>query len=130
MNQNEFEATEIIAPLLNTSSRLRIANIAVTTSSARHNLATRITSATRGRYLRFTAHGGDIAIAFNNADSGSVDNTTTTSGVSECDIIPDGQSREWKLVDDYTWCIVQGSGACVLRVAVASRAQGQTAADL
>jgi len=130
MNQNDFEAMECIAPLLNTSTRLRIANIAVTTTSARHNLATRLSTTSAGHYFRFTAHGGDIAIAFNNADSGAVSNTTTTSGVTECEIIPDGQTREWKLVDDYTWAIVQGSGDCILRVALSSRAQGQAASAL
>lgn len=129
MNQEEFEYMVSIAPLLNTSARLRIARIAVTTSSARHDLSLRITGWNQG-WLTFRAVGGDVSLAFNNADAGTVDRTTTSSGATECVTIPDGDTVEWKMVDDFKWLIVQGSASCVLEVAKSSRRQGQTASEI
>ncbi len=129
MNQNEFEAMECITPLLNTTAKERIANVAVTTSSARHDMTARLSNLTAGHYYDFTADGGDVGVAFNNANAGAVDRTTTTSGVTECAVIPNGQTRCWKFVDDYTWMIVQGSTTCILRVALSSRAPGQVVGE-
>lgn len=127
MNQNEFEALEIITPLLNTATKKRIANISVTTASARHDLTLRLTSLTAGHYYDFTAVGGDVSLAFNNADAGTVDRGATASGVTECITIPNGQTKSWKFVGQYTWLVVQGSAACRLEIALSSRAQGQLA---
>ena len=129
MNQNEFEAMECITPLLNTSTRKRQANIAVTTSSARHDLTLRLRGLTQGHYYDFMADGGDVALALNNSDAGTVDRTTTSSGATECHVIPNGQTRSWKFVDNYTWLVVQGSAACILRIALSSRAPGQNVGD-
>lgn len=122
---NIAEATHRIAPLLNTATMLRGAAISVTTSSARHDLTLRLTKVLDGHYYSFRAEGGTVYLAFNNADSGAVDETAVAAGVTECYSIPDGSEEDWQIPANYTWLIVKGSVACKLRIALSSKNPNQ-----
>lgn len=123
---SDIEAGYRITPLLNTATNRRIANIAVTTSSARHDLALRLTKCTEGHYYTFKALGGTVYLAFNNADAGTVDETAATAGVTECFALTDGETTDWEFTDNYTWLIVKGSAAANLRIALSSKNPNQT----
>jgi hypothetical protein len=125
MSQLDLEAVNPIGPLLG-----QIRAIAVTTSSARFDLSALAEFGTGGdemaRVFRFTANGGDVYIAFNTSNAGSIDETNTTAGnATQCDVIPDGQFRDFRMpyvngTGLATWLLVKGSVACKLRISKSS----------
>jgi len=130
MSQLDLEAVNPIAPLMG-----KIRAIAVTTSSARHNLAALAEFGTGGddmaRVFRLRANGADVYYFFNNADAGTVDEANTTAGnANQCDVIPNGTFIDVRLpwvkigggatAGLATWLLVKGSAACVLRVTLSS----------
>ena len=130
MSQLDLEAVNPIAPLMG-----KIRAIAVTTSSARHNLAALAEFGTGGddmaRVFRLEADGADVYFFFNNADAGTVDQTNTTAGnANQCAVIPMGQFRDVRMpwvkagagatTGIATWLVVKGSAACTLRITLSS----------
>jgi len=122
---NAAEANHRVCPILNSSAIKRLAAISVTTSSARHDLTLRLTNVNDGHYYTFRAEGGTVYLAFNNADSGSVDETAVAAGVTECFCLPDGAEEDWQVPSGYTWLVVKGSAACKLRIALSSKNPSQ-----
>ncbi len=120
----EIEAANIIAPVLNGAglhARNRIAAIATSTSSARSDLSTLITDVGKGHYLTLMADGGDIYIALNNADAGSIDETATGAGATVPWKLEDSVPQHFRLVDNFYWLIHKAaSGTPKLRVYLSS----------
>ena len=120
------EDLEVITPVINTASRLRGCVVAITTSSARTNLATLLTNEDGGHIYDFTADGGNVYLFMNNADAGTIDETATGAGVTVAGrVIFNGQTLPLKFVNDYTWLVAKGSAACNLRIQLSSRGRGQ-----
>lgn len=124
MSQLDLEAVNPIGPMLG-----KIRAVAVTTSSARHDLAALAEFGTGNelsRVLRLEANGGDVYYAFNTSDAGTVDEANTTAGnATQCAVIPDGQFRDIRVpyvrgTGLASWLLVKGSAACVLRVSLSS----------
>ena len=128
----QTEAANIVAPLLNTSARRRIGAIAITSTSTVFDLSTYITTITAGHYLSFIADGADVYVAFNDANSGTVDNTVTTAGaVTVCYLLKDGVEKNFRLIGDHKYLVAKtASGTATLRVAVSSLSPTQSAADI
>ncbi len=120
----ELEAANIIAPVLNGAGRRalnRIAAIATSTSSARTDLSTLISDVGDGHYLTLMADGGDIYIAFNNADAGSIDETATGAGATVPWKLEDSVPQHFRIVENFYWAIHKAaSGAPKLRVYLSS----------
>jgi hypothetical protein len=133
-DQVRAEAANIIAPLMNntTTVRKRIAAVAITSTSARFDLSTYLTSFGAGHYLSFTAIGADVYVAFNNADSGTVDPTVTTSGAATvCYPLKDGVEKHLRMVENFSWLVARtSSGSATLYIAVASLGPSQGSADI
>jgi hypothetical protein len=130
MSQLDLEAVNPIAPLLG-----KIRAIAVTTSSARFDIAAMTEFGSGGddlaRVFRFEATGGDVYIAFNTSNAGSIDETNTTaSNATQCAVVRDGTFKDYRLpyvrlgggvpAGLATWILVKGSVACTLRVSLSS----------
>jgi hypothetical protein len=126
----EFEYLNLLPPLLNTATKLRTTVIDVTTSSARHDLTTLLSSVKNGHYIEMTADGCDVYYAFNDADSGSVDETAQTSGVTACAVLFDGAQKTVKIFGAHTWLILKGSTDGSLRINIASIDAGQSPKDV
>lgn len=120
----EIEAANIIAPVLNGAgvhARNRIAAIATSTSSAVTDLTSLISDVGKGHYLTFMADGGDIYVAFNNANSGSIDETATGAGVTIPWKLEDSLPQHFRIVENYTYIITKAAtGTPKLRVYVSS----------
>ncbi len=56
---------------------------------------------------------------FNNANSGTVDETAT-SGATQAYLLPANVPRTYNLAHGYTWLVVKGAAACKLRVHISS----------
>ena len=123
---NEFEDLEVIVPVINTDTKVRGCVVAITTSSARTNLAALLNGTRSGHVFDFTADGGNVYLFFNNADAGTIDETATGAGVTVAGrVIFNGQTVPLKFVNNYTWLVAKGSAACNLRVQLSSRGNGQ-----
>lgn len=128
MNGELFHDLEIIAPLINTATRLRGCVVAITTSSARTNLAPLLTALNQGdaNYFDFTADGGNVYFFLNNSDAGTIDEAATGAGVTVAGgVLFNGVTRSFKIPNGYTWIVAKGSAACNLRIAVSSRGYNQ-----
>lgn len=133
----EQEAANAIAPLLNKTGQVAQGVVAVTSASARENIA-QLTAGLRGHFLTLHADGGDVYVAFNSADAGAIDDTATGYGVTICQRIPSGQDRSWRIpgVDSpdataYQWLIHKtASGTAKLRLYISSLGQSENARDL
>lgn len=138
MNGEEYKDLQTIVPLINTAAsagnaaRFRSAAIDVTAVSAVINLLTYFPELTPGgahdgQYFDFTADGGNIYLFANNANGGTVDSAARTAGGATVagGVLFNGQTKPWRIPSGYTYLVVQGSGACVLRIALSSTAYGQ-----
>lgn len=124
-SQVEVEAANIIAPGVNgigLHARNRIGAIATSTTSARANLATYISDYDDGHYLTFVADGGDVYIAFTNADSGVIDQTTVTAGnAAVCWKLSADVPQHFRILENFTWLIHKAStGTPTLRFYLSS----------
>lgn len=116
-------AFDVQAPRLNQTDQTYIMVEDVTTSSSTPkdlSASANFNELAQSCFLTFQADGGDVYFAFNNANSGSIDETAT-SGATRCWKIPDGTSIDRKLSDGFTWLITKGSAACKLRIQVSSK---------
>lgn len=121
MNEVLLEAENVIAPVLNGAgpgAKNRIACVSVTTSSARTDLSTLLSDWAAGHFITICPE-ADVYIAFNNADSGTVDETAT-SGATVCWLIPAKSYFHVRMVKNYSWLIVKGTSACKLRAYISS----------
>ncbi len=135
MSQLDLEAVNPIAARMG-----KIRAIAVTTTSARHNLAALAEFGTGGddmaRVFRLRADGGDVYYFFNNADAGTVDQEEVAAGdADQCDVIPSGTFIDvrmpWVKIGGgataglATWLVVKGSVVCTLRISISSEEPGK-----
>jgi hypothetical protein len=134
MHQVHFEASNIIAPLLNTTgtgAKARIGALPITATSTRFDLSTYLTAWDDGHFLVLLADGADVYLAFNNADSGTVDPAVTTAGaatVAYC--LKNGVEKHLRIPNDYKWLVARtSSGTTTLRVAIASLGPSQNAGE-
>jgi hypothetical protein len=122
MSSVEYEAANIIAPVLNGSGakgRDRILAIEITDTSARVDLSGLIPEIGNGHYLTAMADGADVYFAFNNADSGTVDDAATDDGATVCWKLPVDQPQHFRLVQNFHWLVAKtASGTALLRIYV------------
>lgn len=130
-----YKDARVVAPIINTSGKVRQVVIAVTGTSARVNLAGSSYFSTAlaadgpldGQVFDFTADGGNVYFFFNNSDAGTADNNATGNGVTVCGgVLFDGVTKPFIIPNGYTWLVVIGSGACNLRIALSSTSPSQT----
>ncbi len=127
LNEDLYKDLRVVPPIINTTTKVRQQVVAITTSSARTNLAALMTGlagdgALDGQYLDFTADGGNVYLFFNNADAGTIDETATGAGVTVAGgVIFNGQTKPYIVPNGYTWIVAKGSAACNLRIAVSSQ---------
>jgi hypothetical protein len=126
----DFEYMNLLPPLLNTATKLRTTVIDVTTSIARVDLTTLLSTVKAGHYIEMTADGCDVYYAFNDANSGSVDETVQTSDVTACAVLFDGMQKTVKIFGSHTWLILKGSADGSLRINIASIDAGQSTKDV
>ena len=96
----------------------KCAVVAVTTSSAITDLTadSRISAhLADGSILTFLADGADVYIAFNNANSGTIDETVT-SGATSCFKLVSNQPTPIQMARGYTFMLVKAASACKLRI--------------
>lgn len=129
----EQEAANIIAPLVNIAAAAGVPAqvtqmaIAVTTTSTVQDLSG-ISAIGRGHFITLQADGGDVYIAFNKVNGGTIDNTATGVGTGICQRIPSGQDRTYRLpnVDSpndtaYQYLLHKTStGTATLRISISS----------
>lgn len=126
-SHEEYE--NLLPPLLNTATRLRITVLDVTTTSARFNLGALLTTAGQ-HFIEMTADGCDVYYAFNDSDAGTVDETVQTSGVTACAVLFDGAQKTVKLFGNHKWIVLKGSTDGSLRINIASLDAGQSPKDV
>lgn len=126
-SHEEYE--NLLPPLLNTATKLRITVLDVTTTSARFNLGALLSTAGK-HFIEMTAHGCDVYYAFNDSDAGTVDETVQTSGVTACAVLFDGVQKTVKLFGDHKWIVLKGSTDGSLRINIASLDAGQSPKDV
>ncbi len=132
ISNEDYKDLQTILPVLNTSAKVRGCVIAVTTASARTNVASLIPGIAAGeiydgQYFDFTADGGNIYLAQTNGDAGSLDETATGAGATVAGgVIFNGQTKPYKFTSGYTWLVLKGSGNCNLRIALSSISQNST----
>ena len=96
----------------------KCAVVAVTTSSAITDLTAdpRINAhLADASILTFLADGSDVYIAFNNASSGTIDETVT-SGATSCFKLVANQPTPIQMAKGYTYMLVKAASACKLRI--------------
>lgn len=130
-DNDEYKDLRTVAPVINTSTKIRQAVIAVTTSSARTNLAASFPGLVAGgpldgQYFDFTADGGNVYLFFNNSDAGTIDDTATGTGVTVAGgVVFNGQTKPFIVPSGFTWMVAKASANCNLRIALSSNSKGQ-----
>ena len=118
MSDVELNAANILAPHMG-----KVAVISIAASSARTNLAAAAqldTAAEKGRFVTLQADGADVYCFFNNADSGTADETAT-SGNNRTFCLKAGVAYHFILRESYTWLVHKGAAVTTLRAYISSR---------
>jgi hypothetical protein len=131
------QAVNVIPPLINVAAagavpaRNRCAAIPLTTASTVFDLTTYLSPGVLlGHFITFQADGGDAYLVFNNANSGTVDETITTAGnATVCWKIPSGTSQDFAIPENYTFLVAKGSATMKLRAYVSSLADSQPVSE-
>lgn len=127
----EIEAANIIAPLINTATRVRQGQLACSTVVAGADVGSLLTKGKDGHFVSFFADGGDIYVFFNNSAAGTPDPAATGTATGVCQKIPSGTWVNWKMVADYTFVrAIMSTGNASLRYYISSMGSAQHARDI
>jgi hypothetical protein len=131
ISNEDHKDLQTIFPVLNTTAKVRGCVIAVTTASARTDVAALIPEIAAGgnldgQYFDVTADGANVYLAQTNADAGAIDEAVTGAGATvAAGVVFNGTKVPYKFTSGYTWLIHKGSAAGFLRIALSSISQNQ-----
>lgn len=119
----EFEAENILPPIINGSglgAKSRIGAFASAGASTRTNLATYLSDWDDGHFITLVAT-ENLYVFFNNANSGTVDETQVTAAHAGVGwLIPAYSYFHFRIAKDYSWLVHKAAASTTVRVYLSS----------
>ena len=127
----QIEAANVIAPLMNTTAKVRQGALACSTAVAGADVGTVLTKGKDGHFISFFADGGDIYVFFNNSAAGTPDPAAVAGAAGVCQKIAGGTWVHWRMVANFTFIrAIMSAGTATLRYYVSSMGSAQHERDI